>query len=408
MRILQIDVNYDFSSTGKIVKCLQDELRLAGHECLSLFGRGAQKNDADAIRVATPLEVMVHAGLTRLTGTTGYYSPMSTNRVKRVIASYQPDILHLHEPHGYYLNYESILRYAAALNIGLVWTFHCEFGYTGKCGHALDCEKWKTGCGNCPQLSQYPKSFFLDTTRLMWHRKQTLFRELPQLEITTPSKWLAKRTSMSTAGCHPITPIPNPLDTKVFFPREVSKSIFRRYGINSRFVVLIVGSQIMTALKGGHLVQEIAKNLIRTDIEFLIVGCEAHEVGKQGRVTAIERTNNKEELAQLYSAADLLLITSQKETFSMVCAESLACGTPIIGFEAGAPPEVAPKGYGMFAPYAETATLADWIEHIESTKATFLSADECASFAKERYSPNVVIGQFLNVYTSATSKLTTK
>lgn len=404
MKILQLDVNYDHSSTGKIVKCLQTELKAAGHECLALFGRGDFQNDADAVRISPPLEVMAHAGLTRLTGVTGYFSPISTQRVKRIIAGYRPDVLHVHEPHGYYINFESVLRYATSLNIGLVWTFHCEFGYTGKCGHALECERWKTGCDQCPQLRQYPRSEFFDATQWMWRRKAALFQDLQQLEITTPSRWLAGRAHLSTAGCHPITPIPNPLDTTVFFPRDTSKSVFHRYGIKSPFLVLIVGAQIMTSLKGGRLVQEIAKAVRRTDVEFLIVGCERHEVGKNGNVVAIERTNDKNELAQLYSAADLLLITSQKETFSMVCAESLACGTPVIGFDAGAPPEVAPQGFGRFAPYAEIATVASWIEKIEETKGAFNLPEECAQFAKNRYSPIAVMQKFLSVYEKAISR----
>lgn len=401
MKILQLDVNYDHSSTGKIVKSLQTELRVAGHECLALFGRGAPQNDGDAVRIALPIEVVVHAGLTRLTGVTGYFSPWATARVKRIIADYKPDVLHVHEPHGYYINFESILRFANLQKIGLVWTFHCEFGYTGKCGHALVCEKWKQSCGQCPQLRQYPRSEWFDATHWMAQRKALLFHELSQLEVTTPSRWLTERALLSAAGGKLITTIPNPVDIAVFYPRTKEKSVFNRHGIYAPFVVLIVGAQIMTPLKGGRLVQKVAAALHRKDVEFLIVGCERHESGRQGNVVAIERTNNKDELAHLYSAADLLLITSQKETFSMVCAESLACGTPVIGFDAGAPPEVAPKGFGKFTAYAETATLADWIENIEETKAAFHSPEECAQFARNRYGPTTVMQNFLSVYKRA-------
>jgi putative colanic acid biosynthesis glycosyltransferase len=401
MKVMQLDVNYGYSSTGAIVQCLQRELRLAGHECLALFGRGEHRSDDDAIRVANPMEVIVHAGLTRVTGITGYFSPFATSRVNQLMKLYRPDVLHIHEPHGYYVNFEAVLLQAQALKVAIVWTFHCEFSYTGKCGYALDCENWVQTCGKCPQLKTYPRSEFFDGTKWMHRRKAKLFEKIKALQITAPSEWLAARARRSIAGLHPVTSVPNPIDTTIFYPRGNEKSVFRRYGIDAPIVILTVGSQIMTPLKGGRLIAGIAAAVKRKDVQFLIVGVEPHEAGRYGSVFAVEKISDKDELAKLYSAADLVMLTSQRETFSMVCAESLACGTPIIGFDAGAVPFVAPRGFGLFAPYPEIKELAYWIEFFENTRMMLKTATECSEFAHLNYSPLKVTRQYLDIYERA-------
>lgn len=400
MKILQVDVNYDHSSTGKIVKDLQHELQQLGHDCLALYGRGSPAPGVDAIRIASPLEVMVHAGLTRVTGLTGYFSPLATSRAKKIIDVYQPDVVHFHEPHGYYINYENLLRYVNSKGIRLVWTFHCEFGYTGKCGYALDCERWRTGCGNCPQLHLYPRSAFFDATAWMFQRKRQLFADLSSLTITTPSEWLSRRARESIARSHPVKTIPNPIDNSIFYPRSRSKAALRSLGIDAPIVVITVGSQLMTDLKGGRLIYELGRSIRRSDVHFLLVGVEPAEAGRVGNVTAIERVNDKNELALLYSACDLLCLPSQKETFSMVCAESLACGTPVIGFDSGAPPFVAPPEFGRFAPFPAVAMLADWVENFEETRSGLRSAEDCARFAALNYGRDTVLKEFMSVYES--------
>lgn len=398
MRIIQIDVNYDHSSTGKIVKDLQTALKSAGHECLVAYGRGDSVASSDVIRIATSGEVIFHAAMTRVTGLTGYFSPIATMKIMRLLKEFRPDVLHVHELHGYYVNAERVLNYASELGCKIVWTFHCEFSYTGKCGYALNCQKWKNTCGSCPQLHEYPKSLLFDATRWMLDRKKRLFTDLSNLTITTPSEWLSRRARDSVAGLHRIMTIPNPIDTSIFKLTAGHKNAYEKWEVRSPIVILTVGSNIMSQLKGGKFIYEIAKMIKRKDVHFVIVGDDSIGPKVQDNVTSIGQIKDKNELAKLYSAADMTMLTSQKETFSMVCAESLACGTPIIGFDSGAPPFVAPAGFGLFTNYADIQTIADWINSFEETRALLKSRADCSKFAISNYGIDPVVRAYLDAY----------
>ena len=191
-----MDVLCKSGSTGKIVYELYKKASAAGHEAAVSYGRGAEVKEHNIFKFGLDWETKFHALLTRITGYTGCFSPFSTKRLIKFIDRFQPDIIHLHEPHAYFLNLRPFFEYLAAKKIPLVYTFHCEFAFTGKCGHPLQCENWKTGCGNCPNLRDYPKTIFFDHTAAMLKEKLRLL-EMQNMVITSPSQWLADRTHHS-------------------------------------------------------------------------------------------------------------------------------------------------------------------------------------------------------------------
>ncbi len=397
MKIAQVDVNYNFSSTGKIVADLVTGLGDLGHSTSACFGRGPDSKNNNAYRISSRAEVLLHALGTRVSGLTGSFSPLATRRLIEHLEYFMPDIVHLHDLHGYFVNIRPIIDYLKDKQIPTVWTFHCEFMYTGKCGHAFDCEKWKIECKNCPDLRGYPKSWLFDFTTRMFRDKQSLFADFERVHLVAPSEWLADRMRQSIVRHKPISVISNGLDVATFC-RCDTKELRSSLGLTDEYVVLSVGADLLSERKGGRWVLELARRNLNAGIVFVMVG--VGQVPKQipPNVRMIPRILDQCLLAEYYSLADVLLLTSTKETFSMVSAESLACGTPVIGFDSGAPKEVALPGYGEFVPYSDLEALESLLLRVMAGEVTLMSSTECGQFARTRYSKDSMVQAYESIY----------
>ena len=401
MKIAQIDINYKSSSTGKIVSDLALGLQERNYSTVVYFGRGCEASGSDVYKIASELEVALHALGTRVTGLTGIYSPLATHHLITLLKKHRPNVVHLHDLHGYFLNIGELVEFLKLSKIPTVWTFHSEFMYTGKCGHSYECEKWKKVCYACPRLGDYPKSWYFDFTTHMFEKKRKLFEGFDDLILTAPSHWLANRMRESPIlNGKQIVVVPNGLDIKVFFPRD-PRELRAKLGLGAQKVVLSVGSDLLSNSKGGYWVFELAKR--NPTIIFLMVGVKKQSKLAPENVRQITSLHDQNLLAEYYSISDVFLLTSMKETFSMVCAESLACGTPIVGFEAGAPSEVAPQGFGNFVPYGDLELLnRSLINMLSSTAKMSKDSLRFKKFAHKRYSKDVMVDSFEDIYRQLT------
>jgi glycosyltransferase involved in cell wall biosynthesis len=397
MKIALIDVNYSSGSTGKIVESLRNSLVERGFDVRVYFGRGEDPQLIGVYKFSTKLEVIIHAFLSRVTGLMDYFSPIATFRLIKSLRAFEPDIVHLHDLHGYFLNISNLMFFLKKSDIPTLWTFHCEYMYTGRCGYSLDCSRWKTECYKCPSLKSYPRSWFFDFSKKMFRQKKLLFSNFKSLYLATPSHWLLERMKESMVSKLPMSIIPNGIDMKVFHPQDFHR-LKEQLGIRNEYVVLSVGSNIFSEIKGGHWVLEIAKRNLERNIIFIIVG--ADEVPQEVSRNVIIKKSIRDQslLATYYSLADVLILPSKKETFSMVCAESLACGTPIIGFDSGAPREVAPENFGVFVPYPEVNALNDLLLNVISGKVLLESKSRCVEFAHSRYSNEIMVDSYIKEY----------
>jgi putative colanic acid biosynthesis glycosyltransferase len=398
MKVLLIDVNCKNSSTGKIVYDLYTELRKNNHTAAVCYGRGPVVKEPDILKFSSDVETYAHAFLTRLTGLTGVYSPFATRRLINFMEVFKPDIVHLHELHAYFVNIGPVMNHLKKNNIKTIWTFHCEFMYTGKCGHADDCEKWKSECGRCPKVREYPASIYFDFTRKMFRQKKHLFDGFENLVITTPSNWLAKRVEQSFLKDKDIKVIANGIDTKnTFYPRPFAH-LKKNHGLKEEKIVLAVAPGLMSDNKGGKWVLDLAKRLKNENMKFILIGIDDLTQKFDDNVIALGRTQDQHELAQYYSMADVFLICSRKETFSMPCAESLACGTPVIGFDSGAPIEVAPENYGIFVQYGDIQELEKTTRNLLKGTIIIKTKEECADYARSKFSKQEMYNKYLNLY----------
>ncbi|ASG29170.1 glycosyltransferase [Fusobacterium polymorphum] len=358
MKILLIDVNYKSGSTGKIVYDLKQELEKEGHEVLACYGRGKKIKEKNVIKFAYDTETLIHAFLSRLIGLMGYFSYFSTKRLIKEIERFKPDVVHIHETHSYFINYLSLINYLKKKNIKTVWTFHCEYMYTGNCGHAYDCNKWKNICSNCPDIKRYPKSLFFDFTQKMFLDKKRAFERFNNLVIVTPSKWLKDRVKESFLKNKRIEIIHNGVNTDIFKPRECNH-LKIKHNIRNKRVILGVAPDIMSSEKGGKWIVKLAEECLDLDYIFILIGVKDLNEKFPNNVIALGRTENQIELAEYYSLADIFLICSKKETFSMTCAEAISCGTPVLGFKSGAPETIFLDS--IFVDYGDIKSLKEKI-----------------------------------------------
>lgn len=400
MRVLLLDVNCKYSSTGKIVYDLYTELNKNGHTAAIGYGRGKVINEPNILKFSSNTEVYIHALMTRITGFTGCFSYFATKKLIRFIEEFKPDIVHLNDMHGYFVNIISLIKYLKKKKITTIWTLHCEFMYTGKCGHSYDCEKWKTHCEKCPQRKGYPESLFFDFTKKMFYDKKKAFANFDRLTIVTPSNWLADRVKLSILGEKEIHVIQNGIDTnKVFHPRRF-EHLKKLHGLTKEKVVLAVASDLLSNNKGGRYVLELARRMRDENVRFILIGVREPRENFDHNVIALGKTDNQDELAKYYSMADVFVICSERENLPTTCLEALSCGSPIIGFDTGGTKETAPEGLGDFVPYGDMDSLYKAVKNCLDRDNSFSIKNACETYALEHYSKGRMYDSYVNLYES--------
>lgn len=382
MKILQINTVFPKGSTGKIVKDLDDYYRGRGYESIVLYGHGEKGRGDGHIKVCSDFYMKLQALRSRITGVMYGGCLLSTRRIIGIIRKEKPDIVHLHCLNGNFVNIYRLVSWLKNSGIDTVLTNHAEFIYTGSCGHALDCEKYLTGCGNCPRRKQETKSFFIDGTHASWEKMKKAFEGFGSLRVTNVSPWLLNRSEGSVIlkdkkQCVVL----NGLDTSVFSRLDVPEVKKDRKVV---FQATANFSDSEKDLKGGIRLIELAQRLPK--IDFIVAGKHPDALSVPENMKLLGRVNDQRELAKLYAQADLVVLTSKRETFSMVAAEALCCGTPVVGFEAGAPELIALPEYSRFVKQGdldalESAVLEFWGKDFDRDAISLKAKNE---YSKER------------------------
>lgn len=399
MKILLIDVNCKHGSTGKIVYELYSKIRESGNSAKICYGRGPLVKEPDIVKFSSEPEMFIHAFLSRITGLNGYFSPFATKRLLKEIQTYQPDVVHIHDPKTYYMNIGPLIHYLAQAHIPVVWTFHSEFMYTGKCGYANECLQWQTHCMKCPQLHTYPKSLFFDRTFQMFGDKQKWFSQLSELHIVSPSRWLADRVISSFLKDRRISVIPNGINTDIFHRRDCSKWKEREF--KNQKVILSLAPDIMNERKGGKWILQLAEKMKdRKDLHFILIGCNepTDSIPHSNNVTLLPPIYDQCSLAEYYSLADVFLICSYRENFPTTCLEAQCCGAPVAGFDTGGTAETAVNEKSMrLVSHGDLEALA---EEVDFYLARFEESDhtDLAEEAQKKYSVDAMFNHYFAIY----------
>lgn len=406
MKIMLVDVNCKKGSTGKIVYDLALSLQSQGHETLICYGRGSLVKEPGIVRFSSRGEMLFHAFLARTTGLNGYFSPLATKKLFQLIDDFKPDIVHIHDPKTYYLNITSLMDYLKEKDIATIWTLHSEFMYTGKCGYAYGCQRWTQGCGQCPQVGEYPKSLWFDFTQKMLQDKKNSFEKFNNLTLVTPSQWLASRVGKSILCDRDVQVIPNGIETAIFHPRDVI-DLRKELSLSADDkIILAVAPHIMEDRKGGMHVLEVARRMKDIPVRFIVIGVAKSEVpgNLPDNILFFEQVNDQDELATYYTLADAFLICSKMENLPTTCLESICCGTPVVGFDVGGVRETtAPyPEFGTFVPYGDVGRLVVSLKELLEAGSSG-KRHGCAQAGKAYFSKEVMMKRYLSLYQSALS-----
>ncbi len=393
-----------YGSTGTILFSLSDLLRQEGHQTLCTTGFSWHTPPrTDWFQTSGIVEKQLHTLLARATGFNGCFSVLATRRLIRKIAAFQPDILHLHNLHGWYLNLPMFFSYLKQAGIPVVWTLHDCWAFTGQCPHfaMVGCEKWRTECHACPQTRRYPQTC-VDRSRQMYHLKRRWFREVPELTLVTPSFWLAELVSHSFLREYPVQVIPNGIDLDVFSPR--SGSFRRERGLEGCHMILAV-SLGWDNSKGLDVILALARRL-EEPYRIVLVGVEEPLASRlPSNVIPLPRTHDRAALAELYTAADLFLNPTREDTYPTVNMEALACGTPVVTFSTGGSSEMLDPSCGSVVAWDHMDALEQEVRRICTTRP--FSPEACLEKAKT-FSRDIRFRDYLNLYRSIYDRTATK
>lgn len=328
-------------STGTICKNLYKAAEEAGHTCCIAYGRGDAPEGFNTIKIGNQFDVYLHVLKARLFDASGFGSKKATKDLIKQIEEFKPDIIHLHNIHGYYVNIEILFNYLKQHpEIKKIWTLHDCWTFTGHCSHYTyrKCNKWQTCCdGACPNKKEYPKSW-LSNVKSNFKRKKEIFNNVDNMILVTPSKWLKKEVEKSYLKGYLIEVINNGVDTNVFKPTP--SNIKQQYGLEDKKVILGVSS-VWNKMKGLDTFIELSKEL-DNQYQIVLIGLNEKQVEQlPSNILGISRTENVQELVKWYSAADVYFNPTLEDTYPTTNLEAIACGASVITFNTGGSPESA-------------------------------------------------------------------
>lgn len=391
MRVIHINAVYGVLSTGRTVMQLDEELARFGVDSSTACSLGVLSENT--FRIGSKADVKLHAALSRITGKSGYHSRGATKKLIAYLKREKPDIVHLHNLHGNYADLPALFAFLAEEKIPVAVTLHDCWWYTGKCCHytADGCMKWQMSCGHCPRLKKDIPSFVFDRTEEMLRDKRNWFASLSRYAVIGVSDWIteeAKKSILKDADV--ITRIYNWVDTDVF--RDTQSDIRARYGLEGKKLMLGVAGKWLET-KGLSAFARLAESLAE-DERLVLIG-ELPAGFSCGRILSIPRTDDQQELARWYSAADVFISLSGEESFGKVSAEALSCGTPILVLDSTASPELVAPGCGEVMEDARPGTV------LAAARRVFASGKDgaaCRVFALKNFSMETNVKSTFEVY----------
>ena len=397
MKVLQINAVYGTSSTGRTVAELDEGLKKSGIESIVATTQSTIDRD-DIYIVGTQLERKMHAFLSRLTGKQGYFSYFATKRLISWIKKEKPDVIHLRNLHANYIHLGLLLKYIKQNNIPTVITLHDCWFFTGKCTHYTEqgCYKWQIGCYDCPQLKKDNNSWMFDRTSMLWNDKKQWLEDIPRLAVIGVSDWITEEVKKSfLKNSLIIKRIYNWIDLNVFYPR--SEDVLEKYNLpKDKFLILCIGAGWTVDSPKYRDLIELAKK-IDDDTRIVLAGFLASEISLPKQIIPIGYINSTNELAKLYSSVDVYVHLSREDTFGKVIAESLACGTPAIVYNATACPELIGENCGYIVAKGDVLGVLNAVNKVKKEGKDSYSRF-CVEFSNKNFEKDTLIEEMKKIY----------
>lgn len=386
------------TSVGHLMESIQGAASEAGYKTITLYGRRKGYPDLPCIRIGNGVSFWTHVIWTTVTDRHGLASIAVTRQIIDEIRRQDPDIIHLHNLHGYYLNYAMLFNYLKDEFHGRIfWTLHDCWPFTGHCAfYSASCDRWKTGCHDCPHKTEYPISWILDGSRYNYQRKKSCFTGLSNLSIIVPSEWMKRHVEQSFLSDYPIYVVPNGIDFKIYY--YMSNPSPARIGITTNKKIILGVAAYWTQRKGLNDFLELSR-ILPENYQIVLVGVSARQQKRLPRnVIGIRRTENRQSLVQLYSSSLVFINPSREESFSMVTVEAMACGLPVIALDTTAVKELIEEDVGIVLHQPSAEDYLKAIHQVESKIQNGQMTKEGIARYAQRFSVQTMTDQILTLY----------
>lgn len=391
MKVLFINETCGRGSHGKICTDIADIITSNGGEAKIAYGRDTvpEQYQKYAVKVGSVIDVYIHVLGSRVFDNTGFYSKRATKELISKIKDFNPDIIHIHNIHGYYIHAGILFDYLKVCGKPVIWTLHDCWAFTGHCtcSDYIGCERWKTGCYQCPQKKNYPSSNGLDNSKYNYKKKKQLFTGVPNMHLVTPSQWLKEQVEKSFLKEYSVSVIESGIDLKIFRP---SQGNFRnQHHLDGKKILLSVAN-VWSDRKGLAEYHQLA-SVLDDSYQLVMVG-KIHGEQIPENVLHIGQTNNQQELAEIYTEADVYLNFSCEETQGLTTVEALACGTPVLVIDRTAIAECVSDQCGVIIKHFDKDKILDNIRLASEKKK-----QDCLKQAA-KYEKNICFERYFKMY----------
>ena len=384
----------NYGSTGRIAEEIGKSIISNGWESYIAYGRGNCISESKLLPINSNLDLKLHALGSRLFDKEGLFSKKATNIFISKIKNFKPDIIHLHNLHGHYLNFKVLFEFIKDSNIPIVWTLHDCWPFTGHCPHYsfIGCDKWKSRCNHCPQLGMYPNSWFVDRSSNNFMDKFNSFRGVSNLHIIAVSKWLKNEISQSFLKDYPCDVIYNGLDLSIF------KAVTAQSVKSDSYHYKVLGVANDWSERKGLNDFIRLRELLPSTFEIILVGLSEKQIKNlPSGILGFPRTPDIQTLIEFYSSADVYVNTSVEETLGMTSIEAQACGTPAIVYDSTACPETVTDGTGGVVKSRDLKSLAAKIQSI-CHKGKQSYSENCIKWVNENFNSRDAYDKYIEVY----------
>ena len=400
MKVLQINTIVNSGSTGRITEDIGTVLLANGHQSFIAFGRGNRPSKSQLIKIGSKWNIYWHGFQTIVFDRHAFASKAATQSLIKEIERLKPDVIGLHNLHGYYINIEILFTYLKTIQIPVVWTLFDCWAFTGHCTYFddINCTKWIKGCSECPKKKKYPSSYFKDNSKSNYLNKKNLYADFNNLELVVHSRWLQNIVQQSFLHKVPTHHIFSGIDLDIFQPSIKGSRIIEKYQLGSKKIVLGVASTWDKRKGLDDFIQ--LNNYLSSGQQIVLIGLNQQQLKSlPSSIIGIERTENVDELAALYSVADVFVNPTWQDNFPTTNLEALACGTAVITYNTGGSPEAIDEATGFVIKKGNVQSLVEAVNTVlENGKNHYRS--NCRKRAEHLFNKNDRYGDYLKLYES--------